>query len=95
MSTSRVWPHGRTLGEPEEGTWTRQLCVLWAHVTHRPERALNGCTQTLCGNGASRSLADSLPLALPSSQTPYLALVAASSAAPAAADASALVFSSE
>lgn len=51
--------------------------------------------QTLCGNGTSRNLADSFPLALPSSQIPYLALVAVSFVAPAAADAFVLVFSSE
>lgn len=49
----------------------------------------------LLGNGTSRNLAGSFPLALPSSQIPYLALVAASFAAPAAADAFVLVFSSE
>lgn len=46
-------------------------------------------------NGISRNPADSLPLVLPPSQIPYLARVAASSVAPAAADAFVLVFSSE
>jgi len=49
----------------------------------------------LRGNGTSRNFADCFPLALPSSQIPYLALVAASFVALAAADAFVLVFSSE
>lgn len=51
--------------------------------------------KTLCGNGTSRNLAGSFPLTLPLSQIPYLALVAASFVALAAADAFVLVFSSE
>lgn len=48
-----------------------------------------------CGNGTLRNLEDSFPLALPPSQIPYLALVAGSFVAPAAADAFVLAFSSE
>lgn len=48
-----------------------------------------------CGNGTLRKFADSFPLALPPSQIPYLALVAESFVAPAAAGAFVLVFSSE
>lgn len=51
--------------------------------------------KALCGNGISRNVADSLSISLPSSQMPYLALVAASFVAPAAADAFVLVFSSD
>lgn len=88
VSTSGAWPVGEL--------WA--LCVfprVTAHVIHRRVRAPMALLKTLCGSGTQRNLADSFPLILPSSQIPYLALVAASFVALAAADAFVLVFSSE